>query len=186
MKKINYYDELKTYAVEMFNRNLKIFSQNIYKPIDFVHEAFLLGYENTDEGKKIIRDRIINEKRRLIAKIQQSENRGQFDVRDKKCCMCKQPKPIAQFAPRLDKRTGFQYYSSYCNDCLTSPEARKSKRDRYAADPQAAEKSRLRGVRWRNKHRKTPTVNVTPPIVNQIYSRREYHRAEFVRQSAYF
>lgn len=147
MKNINFYDELTTYAVALFNRNLKVFNQNIYKPIDFVHEAFLLGYENVDEGKKIIRDRIINEKRRLIAKIQQSGNRGQFDVREKKCCKCKLIKSVDEFAPRMDKATGFQYYHSYCEEC-----DREIKREAYAKSDKMKESNRIRQRAWWRRH----------------------------------
>ena len=148
MVAINYYDELNSYSIAMFNRNLKVFSQNIYKPIDFVHEAYLLGYEDLERGKKIILNQILNEKRRLIAKIQQSENRGQFDVRYKKCCDCKQPKPIAQFAIRMDKDTGFRYYNSYCGDCQ-----RARSRRCYANSDQQKISNRERQRRWRERNR---------------------------------
>lgn len=146
MKAINYYDELKSYAIAMFNRNLKVFSQNLYTPIDFVHEAFLLGYEDVEAGKKIILNQILKEKRRLIAKIQQSENRSQFDVREKKCCKCKDTKPIAEFEPRVDKSTGFQYYNSYCTEC-----ERKRKRLSYANSDQQKISNIKRQQRWRER-----------------------------------
>jgi len=148
MKAINYYDELNSYAIMLFNRNLKIFSQNLYKPIDFVHEAFLLGYEDVEAGKKIIRNQVLNEKRRLIAKIQQSENRSQFDVREKKCCKCKDIKPIDDFAPRIDNRTGLRYYNSYCEAC-----ERKRKRISFANSVQQHKSNRERQRRWRERTR---------------------------------
>lgn len=147
MKALYYSDELLAYSTKMFDRNLKVFSQNLYTPIDFVHEAFLLGYEDVESGKKKILNQILNEKRRLIAKIQQSENRGQFDVRDKKCCKCKLPKPIAEFAPRMDKGTGFQYYDSYCTECR-----REIQRAAYAKSEKMKESNKLRQRAWWRRH----------------------------------
>ena len=62
MKRPYYYDQIQDYAVDMFNRNLKVFSQNTFKPLDFVSEAFTLGYEDLEDAKKIIRNHIIDEK----------------------------------------------------------------------------------------------------------------------------
>lgn len=191
MEKIKYYDELLEYSTHLFNRNLKVFSQNLYNPIDFVHEAFLIGYDDIDKAKKIIVDRILKEKRRLIAAIQQSENRSQFDVRDKKCCKCKLQKPIDEFKPRVEKSTGYCYYNSYCDTCqheiYTSPETRKKNREFYARDSSQREKSRIRQERWRNKHRAGENAHSTPPqIVNKIFGQWNYGRTKFEREPSYF
>jgi hypothetical protein len=140
--------ELEKYAERMFNRNLKIFSQNIFTPLDFVHEAVLIGYDTIEEAKKTIVSRIINEKRRLIARIQQSEQRSQFDVREKKCCKCKFPKPIQEFAPRIDTHTGLQYYNSYCRDC-----ERERRRLSYANSVQQKISNRERQRRYRMRYK---------------------------------
>lgn len=91
------YDILKDYTHYMYNRNLKNFTQNTMSVLDFLSEAFATGFGSIDEAKKTIRNGILNEKRRLIARIQQSENRSRFDVREKKCCDCGLQFPIQQF-----------------------------------------------------------------------------------------
>lgn len=140
------YDILKDYTHYMYNRNLKNFTQNTMSILDFLSEAFATGFGSIDEAKKTIRNSILNEKRRLIARIQQSENRSRFDVREKKCCDCGLPFPIQQFYPRKDKSTGLMYYSSYCPECEN-----KRARAKYAKSYTIKASARRRQAEWRKR-----------------------------------
>ena len=140
------YDILKDYTHYMYNRNLKKFTQNTMSVLDFLSEAFATGFGSIDEAKKTIRNCILSEKRRLIARIQQSENRSRFDVREKKCCDCGLPFPIQELYPRKDSDTGLMYYNSYCRECENV-----RRRAAYAKSDKMKESARRRQAEWRKR-----------------------------------
>lgn len=151
MEMPNCYDSLKSYATYMFNRNLKVFTQNIHTPLDYVHNVFMVGFESVDHGKKIILDQILTERRSLIANIQQSGNISHFNIREKRCSCCLNTKPIEEYSPRLDSRTAFKYYDSYCRECRN--EKQRERRSKHVITEHERKLNRERQRRWAKRQK---------------------------------
>ena len=108
---------LSAYAENLYNRNLKIFNDETCNFMNFVTEAVLIGFDDIDKAKQIIRNRIINHKRKLMAKAQ-AENNELFSVTHKVCRKCQgEPKPVSEFSIRTDRNSGFKYYNNLCKLC---------------------------------------------------------------------
>ena len=108
---------LTIYAENLYNRNLKVFNDETCNFMNFVTEAVLIGFDNVDQAKQIIRNRVINHKRKLMAKAQ-AENNDLFNITHKVCRKCQgDPKPVSEFSIRTDRNSGFKYYNNLCKLC---------------------------------------------------------------------
>lgn len=139
---------LKQYTTNLYNRNLKVFNSEITCVDYFVNEAYSIHPNSFDLAKKIVVDRILTERRRQIAKIQQNESLNKFDFRSKKCASCGELKHISEFKPRIDKKTDYHYYTSYCVEC-----ERERRRLSYSNSEQQKISNRERQRTWRERNR---------------------------------
>ena len=135
------------YSTNLFNRNLKVFNQKIYSPEDFVTEANFIGFDTAEEAQKIIRNRIIHTKRVILAQLQEL-NDNTFNKGSKVCRKCNTEKDISEFKERIDKHSGFKYYTSYCIEC-----ERKRRRESYANSDTQKKLNRERQKRWRERNK---------------------------------
>lgn len=150
------YDEIKSYADYMFSRNLKQYN-GIMSALDLLSATYAKGFDSIDEAKKIIRNEVLNEKRRLIGRIQQ---RHIFSMAgyEKRCNKCKELLPAGAFKLIVEKSTGYTYYSSNCAECetirVTSDEYKRKRREAYANSVVAKEQNRDRQRKWAANQRK--------------------------------
>lgn len=140
--------ELTAYTRNMYKRNLKYLNGNILNENDFIGMAYEKGFDTIEQAIRIVRDAIIHEKRVLIGKIQQRSN--QFGIYSKVCNKCKTLKSSQEFQRRTDKRTGYMYYNSLCNECEN-----ERKREYYAKSERIRHSSHLRYLRYKQRHKKT-------------------------------
>lgn len=139
----NLLSNLLVYAEIMYNRNLKFFEVKTHSYVDFVIEIMLIGFTSEVEAKKLLLDRIITYKRKLIAKAQ-AEKTYNFDIEEKTCRKCQVTKKIKFFQKKTDKSTGFIYFNNLCNEC-----ERKRRRDSYNNSENQKKSNRERQRRWR-------------------------------------
>jgi hypothetical protein len=137
----------------MFKRNLKGLYGNTSTVLDFVSEAYAAGFTTIEEAKRIIRDSVIEEKRGLLARIQQRSNR--LEVFTKVCNKCGFPKPTSEFAPNVDKRNGLRYFNNLCSICeherVTHPDHRRKRRETYANSDRAKQLAHQRYLRYKKR-----------------------------------
>ena len=105
---------LKDYSDLMVKRNLSYLPKNISEGMDFSLEA-CMNCDNYDDAIKFIRSQILNEKRRLLAIMQQHSKKNICG--EKKCSKCKKTKDYSFFRKRVDNRNGFKFFDSICNEC---------------------------------------------------------------------
>lgn len=138
------YNILIEYATSLYNRNLKTLANNLYQPMDFVHNIYDSNAD-VEVSKKLIRDYIITEKRRIIGRMQH-QGKCRFDVYEKRCGKCLERKPIQLFSPRIDKRTGYKYYSTHCKECQA--ETSLERRRNHVVTEHERKLNRERQSRW--------------------------------------
>jgi hypothetical protein len=155
MTQEKYVQYLNSYSTLMVGRNLSTFIRNTMNGNDFVAMAFEKGFKTYDQAVTIIRGDVITEKRRLLADLQ---HRGKLNHRhvNKTCKCCKEPKPLDEYYPALDARTGFAYYFSKCKECVLATKSTESykakRRELYANDDRAKQLARVRYERFKNKN----------------------------------
>jgi len=147
----NTYSKIYDYSEIMIKKNLSWLPRNISEPSDFATEAFI-RYTNFEDAVKYVRSEVINEKRRLLAVMQ--ENSKKNCSGEKKCSRCKTQKDYSLFYPRVDSKTGFKYFESVCKECLSiqwqTPEFRERKK-RYATSERGRSKNRERQKRFQER-----------------------------------
>lgn len=139
------------YSEKLYNRNLKIFDDKNFSHVDFVTEVVLKGFDTEEQAMQILRNRIINYKRVLIAKAQ-AENDTRFEIKSKICRKCQLPKDIKHFQVKKDKATGFKYYNNLCDEC-----ERARRRKSYADSETQKKSNRERQARWRRNQKLNKT-----------------------------
>jgi len=150
------YDKIVEYAKSMFYRNLQSLSGNILCVNAFVNSAYATGFYSLDEAKKIIRDLVLTEKRRVIARIQRIDTT--FSLYMKQCKCCHLPKSVSEFAPRIDRRTNYKYYDPICKECQSSDENKAKRRTAYALSNTAKQQAHDRYVRYKRNHTKNEST----------------------------
>ena len=119
----------------------------------FLQLAYSSGFDSVEGAKRMIRDHIIVEKRKIIASAQQTSNK--FIQLTKICRECGFPKSVSDFKEKIDKRTQFRYYNPMCKQCETAhytSEAYREKRRKTQSTESAKIKSRQRYLRFKMKH----------------------------------
>lgn len=102
------------YAGIMFDRNLLSFGNEITKN-DIINEVISKNCKTEQDAIKTTRDVVFYEKRRLLSKIQQRQQRELTG--EKYCNGCRDNKPVADFYTRVDSRTGYRYLCYLCKEC---------------------------------------------------------------------
>lgn len=147
------YELLLKYSELMTKKNLSGFRNNITNAHDFVAIAYEKTFIDYDNAVKIIRNAVINEKRRLIGQIQ---SQMIFDrVGEKRCGCCKQNKSYQEFRKCIDYKTNYQYFNSKCNDCQkqydNSDKRKEVRKINYANSPNQKAAALVRYKRFMEK-----------------------------------
>ena len=147
------YELLLEYSELMTKKNLSGFRNNITNSHEFVAIAYEKTFSEYDNAIKIIRNAVINEKRRLIGQIQSQMLIDR--VGEKRCGCCKETKSYQEFRKRIDYRIDYQYFNSKCNECQrvydNSDQRKEYRKINYASSPQQKRSARIRYERFRDK-----------------------------------
>lgn len=134
----------------MIQNQLSYLNYDLLNEYDFVAEAYIIGFKNLKDAKKIICDLVYKEKYKFIGSIQSKIITQKITT--KICRCCKEDKPISDFRKVVDKRYGMEYYRYKCNECTAiyykSAEYKERRKRNYQNNPLARQKATQRAVEW--------------------------------------